>query len=281
MPIFSIVGKRHEPLHPLDRGCWPSMQRCSGDATRSAGGLADRPPQPGPGRVALPCFGPALRGWTSCRQCGEKLEFELDGRPWRRASSETSRRSLSMAEPSGCQPAEIWRKSPRSMTRSRRRALLEALPGRRSRPRPDQAAPATDWTEEISTRSARKWRWPIHLAEIMPHFDCPMRDFSRKASIFRRFCGTRSRRGAAASARGAHAGLAYGWSEAEILSLNAARREFISKWYAHERISAAPGRQCHSARPSLHPLVGSIFSGERAGNGCACFDAERRVSFHR
>jgi len=26
------------------------------------------------------CFGPGLQGWTSCTQCGEKLEFQMDGR---------------------------------------------------------------------------------------------------------------------------------------------------------------------------------------------------------
>src|SRR5260221_5093294 len=24
------------------------------------------------------CFGPRLRAWTACRNCGEKLEFEMD-----------------------------------------------------------------------------------------------------------------------------------------------------------------------------------------------------------
>ena len=30
--------------------------------------------------MQLACFGPALRGWTSCRRCADKLEFALDGR---------------------------------------------------------------------------------------------------------------------------------------------------------------------------------------------------------
>jgi len=31
-------------------------------------------------RLRCSCFGRTFRSWTSCRRCGEKLEFELDGR---------------------------------------------------------------------------------------------------------------------------------------------------------------------------------------------------------
>lgn len=73
------LWERGSPLHPLDRGLLALgavMPEVSLDT------LADWPL--GRRNAALielrcACFGRALRAWTACPRCAEKLEFELDG----------------------------------------------------------------------------------------------------------------------------------------------------------------------------------------------------------
>ena len=53
---------------------------------------------------------------------------------------------------------------------------------------------------------------------------------------------------------------AYGWSEAETLSLSAVRRASYLGWSRHEWILAAPGANGGAAgAESVHPFAGSIF----------------------
>src|SRR5580704_18389127 len=77
---FLSLWELGRPLHPLDRSllaihaAFPEMR---------AENLADWPI----GRrnralveLRTSCFGSALQAWTSCPQCGEKVELALDGR---------------------------------------------------------------------------------------------------------------------------------------------------------------------------------------------------------
>ena len=66
-------------LHPLDQGC----SRCRRLSRRRRETLADWPlgrRNRALAELRCSCFGPALQGWIACPQCGEKLEFQMDGR---------------------------------------------------------------------------------------------------------------------------------------------------------------------------------------------------------
>jgi len=73
------LWERGSPLHPLDRGL---LALSAVLPEVSLDSLADWPL----GRrntvlieLRCACFGRALRAWTACPRCTEKLEFELDG----------------------------------------------------------------------------------------------------------------------------------------------------------------------------------------------------------
>jgi hypothetical protein len=66
--------------HPLDRAL---LMLAAGFADVLDDDIADWPlgrRNKALARLRYYCFGRVLRCWTSCRSCGEKLEFELDGR---------------------------------------------------------------------------------------------------------------------------------------------------------------------------------------------------------
>jgi hypothetical protein len=75
-----MLWERGARLQPVDRGL---LALCAALPDTTGQELADWPL--GKRNKALAelrscCFGPMLRGWMSCGQCGENLEFEVDGR---------------------------------------------------------------------------------------------------------------------------------------------------------------------------------------------------------
>jgi hypothetical protein len=74
------VWERGQSLHPVDRGLLllgaalpevPYASLADWPVGRRTGALAEW--------LCVSC-GPRLEGWTTCEQCGEKLEFDLDAR---------------------------------------------------------------------------------------------------------------------------------------------------------------------------------------------------------
>jgi hypothetical protein len=77
---FLSLWERGFRLHRLDKALLALSAAFPGVAHES---LADWPL--GRRNIALAklhysCFGSSLQGWTSCTRCGEKMEFEIDGR---------------------------------------------------------------------------------------------------------------------------------------------------------------------------------------------------------
>jgi hypothetical protein len=181
--------------------------------------------------MQLACFGPALRGWTSCRRCDDKLEFALDGR----ALTESPL-------PEQGVPIVVNGRTFRLPT-SRDLALVaaeddpgtaavalvemcltngEAGPVERSLPT------EIDWTEEDLDAIGDKMALADPLGEIMLHFDCPECGESFDDSLdLPTFLWAEIEGRAKRLLREVHTlAAAYGWGEAEILSLNPARRQF-------------------------------------------------------
>jgi hypothetical protein len=81
-PDFLDLWERGYGLHPVDQGL---LALSAALPAASHEGLADWPlgrRNQALVRLRCSCFGPRLKAWTSCKGCGEKLEFELDGEAW-------------------------------------------------------------------------------------------------------------------------------------------------------------------------------------------------------
>jgi hypothetical protein len=181
--------------------------------------------------MQLACFGRTLRGWTSCRRCAEKLEFALDG--------------LALAEGPLPEQGESIVANGRTFRLPTSRDLARVA----AEDDPSKAAVALvemcridgevgpvercftteiDWTEEDLDAIGDKMALADPLGEIMLHFDCPecgevFDDNLDLSTFLRAEIEGRAKR----LLREVHTlASAYGWSEAEILALNPARRQF-------------------------------------------------------
>jgi hypothetical protein len=227
---FLALWERGKTLHPLD---WGLLAVHAANSEAPPDSAADWPigrRNRALAEMRLACFGPALRGWTFCRQCAEKLEFQLDGRL--------------LAESQVPAPGETVVVNERTfrLPTSRDLAKIAAehdpiaaamlllgrcrVDGRATAE--DQEAPTTEWTEEDIDAVGEKMALADPLAEIMLHFDCPACGTSFEESLdLPTFLWGEIEARAQRLLLAVHTlAMAYGWNEAEILSLNAARREF-------------------------------------------------------
>ena len=203
-------------LHPLDQGVvaleavfpgervadWPLGRR-----NRALAGL----------RCAM--FGPALRGWTTCRSCPQQLEFSVDGRALADAPAPAEDEVVvgerSYRLPTSRDLAAVADEA--DAAKATRQLLARCLTG--------DAAPA--WSDREIDAVGERLAEADPMAEILLRFDCPdcgaaydeMLDLP--SFLWAELEGR---------ARGVLAGVdqlarAYGWSEAQILALSPARRQ--------------------------------------------------------
>jgi hypothetical protein len=214
-------------LHPLDQGLL--ALRAAYPETHA--GAADWPigqRNRALAQLGSDCFGPSLRGWTDCLQCREKLEFELDARA-------LAARPLESGEPVAA-GGRTFR-----LPTSRDLARVAAEPDARAATvrlvelcrlvgwaEPEDQAPApTAWAEADLDAIGEKMALADPLAEIMLHFDCPTCGASFDESLdLAAFIWAEIEARAKRLLVEVHMlASAYGWREAEILSLGAARRQ--------------------------------------------------------
>ncbi len=180
--------------------------------------------------MRLACFGPALRGWTSCRQCADKLEFHLDGRVLAESQAPAPGETVVVNErvfrlPTSRDLAQIAAEQDPMAAAI---LLLKRcrVDGRAAAE--DRAAAAADWSEEDIDAVGEKMALADPLAEIMLHFDCPACGASFDESLdLSAFLWAEIEARATRLLFNVHTlAAAYGWNEAQILSLSSARREF-------------------------------------------------------
>jgi len=167
------------------------------------------------------CFSRSLRGWTTCAQCAEKLEFELDGEALLAlgASEDAQRVAMEGLEfrlPTSRDLAYI---SARKDVPDAALLLLE-----RCRVGDAPLELSEQAVDAIGSRLAQA----DPLAEILLDFDCPV-----CGAVFQESLELASFLWAELEARARRLLLevhtlasAYGWGEHEILGLSAARRDF-------------------------------------------------------
>jgi rubredoxin len=223
---FLSLWERGRGLHPLDQGLL-AIRAAFPEAGEDA---ADWPlGQRNRALAEMHCsyFGHALEGWTSCPQCGEKLEFNMDGRAL--AQGPQSQHA---------EPIVIRGKSFRLPT-SRDLAIVAQERG--AAPDPDAAAArllrvcrvdggddaGQTWSEEELEEAGEKISAADPLAEIVLNFQCPVCEATCQESLdLPTFLWAELEVRARRLVLDVHAlASAYGWSESEILSLSDTRRQ--------------------------------------------------------
>lgn len=225
------LWERGHTLHPLDQGllavhaAFPESRRepvADWPLGRRNRALAE---------LRCACFGRWLRGWSACEQCGERLEFEVDGNALASADAAGSDKSIEVRGslfrlPTSRDLAQIAGQHDPSQ------AAIDLL--RRcmiSRPAEDEGNSQFDaqaWTEEELDAIGERMAQADPLAEILLHFDCPSCSHAFDLCLdLAAFLWSELEGRAKRLLRDVHTlASAYGWSEPEILSLSPARRDF-------------------------------------------------------
>ena len=208
------------PLHPLDRSLLAVRSGVSGTSH-------DNPADWPLGRrnralAELHCswFRPKLQAWVACPQCGEKLEFQLDGRTL-----------LARDGPDSTEPAMVNGRSFRLPTSRDLARVAGETDARRAAVRLLESCclegnEPSEWSEEDLERIGEKLALADPMAETRISLQCPdcrhEWDESLDISAFL---------WAEIEARAKHLlwevhslAAVYGWTEAEILSLSEIRR---------------------------------------------------------
>ncbi|HEY1966131.1 MAG TPA: hypothetical protein VGG59_14420 [Acidobacteriaceae bacterium] len=220
---FLSLWETGRALHPLDQGLL-AIHAAFPEATSVADWPLGRRNR---ALAELHCsyFGHALEGWTSCPQCGEKLEFKMDSR------------ALAEQPQQQGEPIVMHGETFRLPT-TRDLALVaqerDGLEGR------DTAAVRLlracrveggeeiehSWSEEELEEAGEKMAVADPLAEIVLNFQCPVCEGTCQESLdLPTFLWAELEALARRLAREVHTlASAYGWSENEILALSDARR---------------------------------------------------------
>jgi hypothetical protein len=208
-------------LHPLDQAVL-AVQAAFPESRES---VADWPlGQRNRALSKLRCamFGSAVRGWTRCRQCSEQLEFDVDGQSLSEGTAADLQARVTVSGrsyrlPTSRDLAAVVEE--RDETAAAERLLLRCCA--------PQDLPENSWTAEEIDAVGESMAAADPLAEILLSFDCPncgacFQESLDLASFLWAEVEDRARR----MLREVHAlASAYGWSEAQILSLGPARRE--------------------------------------------------------
>lgn len=177
------------------------------------------------------CFGPQLRGWTACQQCGEKLEFSVDGEAM--ASSETpdaQRRveldGLSFRLPTSRDLARIA--GEHDASRAAMSLIEQCMLANASASGGEGSSPSLSWSETQLEEIGERMAEADPLAEILLHFDCPAcgQSFDQALDLAAFLWSELEGRAKRLMLDVHMLASAYGWSEPEILALGPARREF-------------------------------------------------------
>lgn len=176
------------------------------------------------------CFGPRFGGWAQCRQCPERLEFELDGEaladgPPSREGQPIIVNGWAFRLPTSRDLAAIAGERDQDAAARRLAERCRVDLG------PEPASPASagiEWSDADLDAVGEQLALADPLAEIVIHFDCPVCGVSFDESLdLSAFLWAELEGQAKRLLYDVHTlAAAYSWSEAEILSLSATRREF-------------------------------------------------------
>jgi hypothetical protein len=166
-------------------------------------------------------FGPRLSGWTTCAECGEKLEFNVDGRALMETGAAPAEDAVAIGERMFRLPT----------SRDLARIAQVAEPADAARSLLDLcliAGDAAAWSEEEIEAAGERMAAADPLAEVRLDFKCPACGEVFDESLdLATFLWSELEGRARRLLLDVHLlARAYGWSEAEVLALSPARRRF-------------------------------------------------------
>lgn len=177
------------------------------------------------------CFGSSLQGWIPCTQCGEKLEFEMDGRALAREE---------VNEPSRRQPIVVKGHSFRLPTsRDLARAAHETDP-RMAAVRILEACRLDEgelpaWSDQDIDEAGEQMALADPMAEARLTLNCPTCGSQWEETLdIAAFLWTEIEARAKQLLCETHTlASAYGWTEKEILSMSEPRRALYMEMVQH------------------------------------------------
>jgi hypothetical protein len=181
------------------------------------------------------CFSPSFQGWTECRKCGEKLEFNVDGNALIASCAPQSCSSVQVDGQSFRLPTTrdlaLIAGEPDALQASLRlfnQCVVEEARGETTESQAEPQKTTREWTEESIEAIGACMAQADPLAEILLHFDCPACGQSFEENLdLPAFLWSKLESCAMRLMLDIHAlASAYGWSEKEILALAPARRDF-------------------------------------------------------
>jgi hypothetical protein len=166
------------------------------------------------------CFGPRLSGWTTCRACGEKLEFNVDGRALVETGAATADEAVAIGERRFRLPTsrDLARIADAAQPEDAARSLLDLCL---------VAGDATAWSDEEIEAAGERLAAADPLAEVRLDFKCPACGEAFEESLdLASFLWSELEGRAKRLLLDVHLlARAYGWSEAEVLALSPVRRK--------------------------------------------------------
>jgi hypothetical protein len=167
------------------------------------------------------CFGPRLSGWTACGECGEKLEFNVDGHALMQTGAATAVEAVPIGERTFRLPTsrDLARITKAADGMDAARTLLDLCL---------VAGDAAAWSEEEIEEVGERLAAADPLAEVRLDFKCPACGEAFEESLdLAAFLWSELEGRAKRLLLDVHLlARAYGWSEGEVLALSPARRKF-------------------------------------------------------
>lgn len=168
------------------------------------------------------CFGENVRGWTTCRQCGEQLEFEVDGRTLSSVREPDIASSVALGDAAFRLPTsrDLAYLATQPITSRTASLLLERCSVSR------ESTPPRELSEADLDELGRRLALADPLAEILLQFDCPTcSDSFQEPLELASFVWSELEADARHLLLDVHTlALTYGWSEADILAMSPVRR---------------------------------------------------------
>lgn len=230
MPAFSqsdflTLWEDGRRLHPLDRGLLAIQMLRPAPAGEDVADWSLGRRNQALAALHARCFGPQIEGWTVCEGCGEKLEFRVDCRALMDRQREGGTHSVlfkgrAFRPPTSRDLARIAREG-EAETAALRLAELCRMEGGEAETQDPAAWTGADFAELSEAISLAD-----PLAEILLSLDCPACGYTREETLdLPAFFWAELDAAAKQLLREIHTlATAYGWNEAEILSLSDARR---------------------------------------------------------
>lgn len=222
---FLTLWENGQRLHPLDRGLLAIQTLRPAPAGEDVADWSLGRRNQALAALHAQCFGSQIEGWTVCEGCGEKLEFHVDCRALVERQREGGAQSVlfkgkSFRPPTSRDLARIARECDAEAAALRLAAMCRIEGGEADTQ--EQAS----WTGDDFTALGEAISLADPLAEIWLSLECPGCSYTREETLdLPAFFGAELEAAARRLLREIHTlATAYGWGEAEILSLSDARR---------------------------------------------------------